>query len=150
MDLFDRSSRRRSCVTWLSAGLALVAVAGCSAMPVKEGPTAALINGIEQPRDRNNMDITIHEVPVTAWAKCVEIVASADPLMAVMSVITLAPLHGCARLPRDSELKEGQRPWCIIGVPRGNAEILEHELRHCEGWDHPYLPEDPKLYARER
>jgi hypothetical protein len=119
-----------------------LAIAGCAAMPLKEGPTAALLPGIEQPRDRNDIDITIHEVPVTPWGKCLGIVGKVNPMLAAMSVLTLSPLHGCARVARDRDLDPGQKPWCIIAVPKGNEEILEHELRHCEGWDHPRQQSD--------
>ncbi len=110
-----------------------VLLAGCSTMPAIEGPTAKLFPGIERPRDRNDMDITIHQIPGTAWGKCLEIVGGAR---AVFSVLTLSPIHGCARLPRDDELEPGETSWCIVAVPKGDAKVLEHELRHCEGWAH--------------
>lgn len=117
--------------------LSFLALAGCAAMPHVEGERARLFPGISAPRDRGRMDITIHEVPVTAWGKCLEIVWGADPMMAFVSVVSLSPIHGCAFLPRDDELAPGERPWCIVAVPKGDAETLEHELRHCQGWDHP-------------
>ncbi len=132
-----RSSGWHRIAVRLCAGLALLAVTACSAMPVKEGPTAKLFSGVERPRDRNDMDITIHEVAVTAWGRCLEIVGRTHPMMAFFSVVTLSPMHGCALLPRDDELEPGERPWCIVGVPKGDADTLEHELRHCEGWNHP-------------
>ena len=116
--------------------LMILLMAGCSTMPAIEGPTAKLFSGVERPRDRNDMDITIHEVSGTAWGKCLEIVGKNHPWMAIFSVITLSPLHGCALLPRDDELEPGETPWCIVGVPKGDAKVLEHELRHCEGWNH--------------
>ncbi len=112
-------------------------LSGCTAMPATEGLHAKLFPGIERPRDRNDMDITIHEVAGTAWGKCLEIVGRSHPMMAFLSVVTLSPLQGCALLPRDDKLYPGERPWCIVGVPKGDAKTLEHELRHCEGWDHP-------------
>lgn len=92
-------------------------------------------------RDRTKMDIELHEYSVTAWGKCLELAASRSPVSAVFSVVTLSPYHACAVVPKDHELKPGQRPWCIVAVPRDNAELLEHELRHCEGWATPdYRP----------
>ena len=131
------ASRTRIVLTRFTAVLALVAVSACSQMPVKEGPRARLFSGIEKPRDRNNMDITIHKLPVTAWPKCLEMIASKNPVLAVASAVTLSIVHACARVPRDKSLKAGQRPWCIVAVPEGDDTALEHELRHCEGWDHP-------------
>lgn len=123
-------------VTSAIAALALAAT-GCAQMPLKEGPRAKLIRGVETPRDRNNMDITVYKVPITAWPKCLEIVAAKNPVIAVASALTLSVIHACAHVPRDRALKAGQRPWCIVAVPAGDDDTLEHELRHCEGWDHP-------------
>ncbi len=123
--------------------LALAATtAACVApMPVKDGPHARLIPGIAEPRNRNDMDIELHEYALTAWGKCLELAAGRSPISAVFSVVTLSPYHACAVVPKDHELRPGQRPWCIVAVPRGNAELLEHELRHCEGWATPqYTP----------
>ncbi len=78
-------SRWQRAALRLSAGVALLVLAACSAMPVKEGPTANLFSGVEKPRDRNDMDITIHEVAVTAWGKCIEIIAPVNPVMAFLS-----------------------------------------------------------------
>ena len=128
--------------TGLIAALAMLALAGCTSMPLKEGPRARLFKGVQKPRSRHNMNITVHEMPVTAWAKCIEILAPVNPVLTVMSIVTLSPILGCAHLPPDSRLAEGERPWCIVGVAEGDAETLEHELRHCEGWDHP-LEHDP-------
>ncbi len=120
---------------WLLAALFL---SGCVApMPLKEGPRARLIDGIAEPRDRNDMDITLYEHPVTAWGKCLELAAARSPVSAVFSVITLSPYLACAVVPKDHELKPGQRPWCIVAVPEGAPKMLEHELRHCEGWATP-------------
>ena len=122
-------------------------------MPAKEGLTAAMLPGIKVPRNRENIKITVHEVPFTAWGKCLEIVSRADPMMAVMSVLTLSPMHGCALVARDEDLKPDQQPWCVVGVPEGDEETLEHELRHCEGWDHPrhrHRPENAELTVRDR
>ncbi len=126
----------------LTAFALVTVVTACVApMPVKEGPEARLISGIATPRDRTKMDIELHEYSVTAWGKCLELAASRSPVSAVFSVVTLSPYHACAVVPKDHELKPGQRPWCIVAVPRDNAELLEHELRHCEGWATPdYRP----------
>lgn len=137
----------------LLASLLILNLGACTLMPVREGPRAALLPGIEKPRARADINITIHEVPILAWGKCLEIVAKASPMMAVMSVLTLSPMIGCARVARDQDLKTGQKPWCIIAVPEGDAATLEHELRHCEGWDHPrstHGPDYTELTARER
>lgn len=115
----------------------VVALGACTEMPLKNGPRANLLPGIERPRDRNDMDITIHQVPVTAWPKCLEFIADKQPMLAVASVVTLSIVHACARVPRDKSLAKGERPWCIIAIPEGDETTLEHEIRHCEGWDHP-------------
>lgn len=123
------------------------ATAACVAAPapVKEGPHARLIPGIAAPRDRAEMDIELHELPVTAWGKCLELAAGRSPVSAVFSVLTLSPYHACAVVPKDHELRPGQRPWCIVAVPAGDAELLEHELRHCEGWAAPDYGAAPAL-----
>ena len=119
--------------------IAAALLAACAApMPVKDGPHARLIPGIATPRDRAEMDIVVHEYALTAWGKCLELAASRSPVSAVFSVVTLSPYHACAVVPKDHELRPGQRPWCIVAVPRGDAELLEHELRHCEGWATPH------------
>lgn len=142
----DGRERRTS-----SRSLAIVALAclgglaGCVApMPLTEGPRARLISGIAEPRDRNNMDITLYEYSVTAWGKCLELASTRSPVSAVFSVLTLSPYLACSVVPKDHELKAGQRPWCIVAVPEGDEELLEHELRHCEGWAAP-KPETARM-----
>ena len=141
-DLSRQAVRKRSSLAskWLTfAALAsVVTLTGCVApMPEKEGPRARLISGIAEPRDRNNMDITLYEYSITAWGKCLELASTRSPISAVFSVVTLSPYHACSVVPKDHELRAGQRPWCIVAVPEGNEELLEHELRHCEGWAAP-------------
>ena len=141
-DLFGHAARkRRGAVSKAMALAALagsIALTGCVApMPEKEGPRARLISGIAEPRDRNNLDITLYEYSVTAWGKCLELASTRSPVSAVFSVVTLSPYHACSVVPKDHELRAGQRPWCIVAVPEGNEELLEHELRHCEGWAAP-------------
>lgn len=144
---------KRSTTPALVATLLILGLGACTQMPLREGSRAALLPGIEKPRDRADIDITIHEVPITAWGKCLEVVWPANPMLAIVSVVTLSPMHGCARVARDQDVKPGRKPWCIIAVPEGDAETLEHELRHCEGWDHPRSPHGPnhiELTARHR
>ncbi|MDJ0945387.1 MAG: hypothetical protein QNJ30_18105 [Kiloniellales bacterium] len=132
--------RRRAATMSLTAFAmaGLIALTACVApMPLTEGPRARLISGIAEPRDRNNMDITLYEYSVTAWGKCLELASTRSPVSAVFSVVTLSPYHACSVVPRDHELRAGQRPWCIVAVPKGDEELLEHELRHCEGWAAP-------------
>ncbi len=138
------------------AGLVLLGLTSCTVglMPIKEGPAARLIAGIKEPRDRNEMDITIYKYPVTAWGKCLELASSRAPVSAVLSVVTLSPFNACAIVPKDHELDVGERPWCIVAVPEGDEELLEHELRHCEGWAAPNYsiankPEDEGLDDRD-
>lgn len=134
----------------LAAAAALLA-AGCVApMPLTEGSRARLSDGIAAPRDRAEMDIEVHEFPVTAWGKCLALAAARSPVSAVFSIVTLNPYLACAVVPKDHELKPSQRPWCIVAVPAGNAELLEHELRHCEGWAHPAPPETAFRREAER
>ena len=134
--------RRRA---WIVAGtlIALALLVGCAPMPMKEGPRARLIDGIAEPRDRNNMDITYHKSSTIAWGKCLELASARSPVSALFSVLTLSPYPACAVVPKDHELKPGQRPWCIVAVPEWSEELLEHELRHCEGWATP-LPPGPE------
>ncbi len=144
---------KRPTTSALLASLLILSLGACTLMPVREGPRAALLPGIEKPRNRADIDITIHEVPLTAWGKCLEVVWPASPMLAILSVVTLSPMHGCARVARDQDLKPDQKPWCIIAVPEGDAETLEHELRHCEGWAHPRGPrrdDQVELTARDR
>ena len=121
------------------AGAILMALTSCTVglMPIKEGPAARMIAGIKEPRDRNKMDITIYRYPITAWGKCLELASSRAPVSAILSVVTLSPFNACAIVPKDHELDPGERPWCIVAVPEGDEELLEHELRHCEGWAAP-------------
>ena len=121
------------------AGALLLTLTSCTVglMPIKEGPAARMIAGIKEPRDRNKMDITIYKYPITAWGKCLELASSRAPVSAILSVVTLSPFNACAIVPKDHELDPGERPWCIVAVPEGDEELLEHELRHCEGWAAP-------------
>ena len=130
------AAARRTCISAVGA-LLLLGLAGCTQMPHREGPRAQLIDGIAEPRSREEIDITVYEVPITAWGKCLELVGRVEPVKAALSVLMLAPYHACAIIPRDADLKPGQRPWCLVAVPEGDPETLEHELRHCEGWAHP-------------
>ncbi len=121
---------------WPWAALVAAFLLGaCTQTPHLEGPRAQLIPGIAAPRDRAEMDLEIHQVPVTAHFACGK------------SVLTVAVFHyiACAKIPPDAALI-GRRPWCRIYVPDwvdvpdnlAAAEgLLEHELRHCEGWAHP-------------
>ena len=140
--IFGQAVRQRDGTTSKCLAFAalsgVIALTGCVApMPEKEGPRARLISGIAEPRDRNNMDITLYEYSITAWGKCLELASTRSPVSAVFSVVTLSPYHACSVVPKDHELRAGQRPWCIVAVPEGNEELLEHELRHCEGWAAP-------------
>jgi len=130
--------------------IAAVTTAACSQMPHTHGSRAKLMDGINTPRDRNDMDITIHRFPVTAWPKCLEILADKSTVLAVASALTLTVYHACARVPRDASLKPGQRPWCIVAVPEGDDDALEHELRHCEGWDHPHTFDQAPKQAHDQ
>ncbi len=56
----------------LTAFVVAFSLSACTTMPATEGPTARLFPGIERPRDRKNMDITIHESPGSAWGRCLE------------------------------------------------------------------------------
>ena len=107
----------------------------CTQTPHLEGPRAQLIPGIAAPRDRAQMDLEIRQVPVTAHFAC------GRGLIGVVFYHYIA----CAKIPPDAALN-GRRPWCRIYVPDwvdvpdnlAAAEgLLEHELRHCEGWAHP-------------
>ena len=135
------AGRERRAASWrlvIGALAGLTLLSGCVApMPLTEGPRARLISGIAEPRDRNNMDITLYEYSVTAWGKCLELASTRSPISAIFSVVTLSPYLACSVVPKDHELKAGQRPWCIVAVPKGDEELLEHELRHCEGWAAP-------------
>ena len=135
----------------LLAAAAALLLAGCIApMPLKDGPRARLADGIATPRDRSEIEITRLTYPLTAWGKCLELAGARSPISAVFSVITLSPYLACSIVPKDHELAPGQKPWCIVAVPEGNAELLEHELRHCEGWAHPAPPESASGRGAER
>lgn len=133
----------------LLAGLALMAIGACTEMPHTDGDRARLFDGISTPRNRDNVDISIHRYPVTAWGKCLEMLMEKRPFLAALSVVTISPIHACARLPRDRHLKPGQKPWCVVAVPNGEPETLEHEIRHCEGWDHPRHIDDATDHAED-
>lgn len=140
----DDSRRALRCAV---AGLALISLGACTEMPHTHGERARLFDGISKPRHRDDINITVHRYSITAWGKCLEMLADRRPLLAALSVLTISPIHACARLPRDKQLKPGQKPWCIVAVPDGEPETLEHEIRHCEGWNHPHPVKEPAEYA---
>ncbi len=83
-----------------------------------------------------DMDIEVVQVPLTAHFACGR------------SILSVAIYHyiACAKVPTDRALAGGRQPWCRVYVPDwvdvpdnlAAAEgLLEHEIRHCEGWAHP-------------
>jgi len=82
--VFGRAVRNSGTASkcWAFAALTgVIALTGCVApMPEKEGPRARLISGIAEPRDRNNMDITLYEYSITAWGKCLELASTRSPV----------------------------------------------------------------------
>ena len=119
-----------------AAVLAAFLLGACAATPHIEGHRALLLPGIETPRDRASMDIEVVQVPLTAHFACGR------------SILSVAIYHyiACAKVPTDRALAGGRQPWCRVYVPDwvdvpdnlAAAEgLLEHELRHCEGWAHP-------------
>lgn len=117
-----------------AAGAALLALAGCSEMPLREGPRARLMPGIHAPRDRDALNMVIVSAPVTGWSECL---ARMKSWRAALSVATVTVYHACAKIPPDRRVPAGKRAWCVIVHPDGDIAALEHEIRHCEGWDHP-------------
>ena len=79
----------------------------------------------------------LQELDLAEIGDFLELASTRSPISAVFSVVTLSPYHACSVVPKDQVLRAGQRPWCIVAVPEGNEELLEHELRHCEGWAAP-------------
>lgn len=104
-------------------------------MPHTGGPRAQLFDGIAAPRERAGIAITVHEHPTIAHttAACL---GELPAWKATLAALSLPVLRGCARVPRDRRLA-GRKPWCVVHVTRGDRTAREHELRHCEGWDHP-------------
>ncbi len=90
----------------------------CTVTPITR---TQLFPGIERPRDRNDIDITITKIPGTAWGKCLEIVGGAR---AVFSALFIFPIHGCARFPRDDELEPTPFP-SLLRVPFHSPPLFD-------------------------
>lgn len=129
-----RGKRAASAAFLMATGLAL-ALGACAGMPLKEGPRARLLPGIERPRDRHAMNILIYFYPMTAWPACIAAMAERGAASGLLAIVNV--YRACAFLPRDDQLEPGEPPRCKIHVPENAPDLLEHELRHCEGWDHP-------------
>ena len=135
--------------------LILASLPACSPMPLKEGPNARLLPGIAEPRDRNDMDLTVHRPWIVGHAHCIhEALATDQPGEAALMALATATgnvLIGCANVPSDHDLREAEahRPWCTAIAPAWSDYWLEHELRHCEGWDHPAYHTDETWQERD-
>lgn len=103
-------------------------VTGCTAMPHKHGDRAQLIPGCLEPRDRSEVDIRVTKVKsvLEASALCLKM----SPYLALGGVP-----YACSKVQRWTS--KGKKPWCEIVVVEGWEYTLEHEIRHCECWDHP-------------
>lgn len=121
--------------------IAALLLAGCSAMPVKEGPTMRLMAGITEPRDRADMEIREHPMPLfTVSMKCAQLYAKHG--YAGYAALAALPTgwitqYGCSFTPWGSMVPEEGPIWCDIVYVMGCDSCREHEIRHCEGYDHP-------------
>lgn len=133
----------------------LLYMVGCTPMPLKEGPNARLLPGCEKPRDRNNMDLTVHRPWVVGHLHCMHeaIVTDQPGEAALMGVAGLAGniVIGCANVPTDQEIEEAgaSRPWATVIAPAWSDYWLEHEMRHAECWDHPAYHTDETWEERD-
>lgn len=110
-------------------------ISACTSMP--DG--SRMLPGIETPRDRSEIDITLHEVSLPkAIEMCAMMQARNDPFWAAVLMVTGSVVYSCAVVQRDYSVKG--KPWCEVVVVKGWKDTLEHELRHCEGYDHPAEP----------
>lgn len=98
---------------------------GCSNMPIRN---SVLIQGVYQPRPHPK--IIYHYVDNVERECIVQFAIRGEQPREGTTV------RACSIVPRDDQLAE--QPYCIIYLPKNpNPELVEHEKRHCEGWDHP-------------
>lgn len=119
----------------------LLLLNACSAMPLKEGPRARLMPGITEPRNRADMEIREHAlVPPLIALKCAQLYATHGHVgyaLAAALPTTWISQFGCAFTPWGSLVPTEGPIWCDVVYLAGSDTIREHEIRHCEGWDHP-------------
>lgn len=119
----------------------LLLLNACSAMPLTEGPRARLMPGIEAPRDRARMEIReTATVPPFIALKCAQLYARHGHVgYALAAALPTAWItqFGCAFTPWGALVPAEGPIWCDVVYLAGSDTLREHEIRHCEGWDHP-------------
>lgn len=112
----------------------------CTAMPTKEGPDVRMMTGITEPRNRTDMKIREHPMPLlTVSMKCSQLYAEHGYIgYAALAALPTGWISqfGCAFTPWGSMVPENEPIWCDVVYVAGCAECREHEIRHCEGYDH--------------
>ena len=96
--------------------LLTIFLTACASMPATDGPDVRLLPGFTSPRDRAFLDIEI----VTGPRRAIEGICQAIKK-------SREPLQACARVRTNSS-------YCVVIVPSRDTRVLEHELRHCEGY----------------
>lgn len=100
---------------------------------------APLLPGIARERDIDTVTIVLTELATHAAVKkaCYRLAETRAPATWHAWRRDNLPVKGCALLQRDAELGLDGRSVCKIIVKRGDRLLLEHELAHCIGLDHP-------------
>jgi len=144
--------------------LILASLPACSPMPLKEGPNARLLPGIEAPRDPDQIALGIHRPLVIGHFTCIKLAATTNQTGDALAMAFL-PLAGafvieCANVPTDAEVEAERayrpypeslavRPWCDLVVPAWDGDYwFTHGMRHCMGWDHPAYHTDETWQER--
>ena len=91
-------------------------LSGCAAI-VPHG-RHVLYDGIDAPRDRDDLQITIERVSTWEASKRCNALAGLPNGLFLTS--------GCAIVYLENK--------CHVILGNDKPELLEHELRHCEGW----------------
>lgn len=110
-------------------GLALFVsglLGACTAAPSTKSPllpNVAEIRGLEELR----VEIFEYDDPLSLGVACL---SERDPITVAVLTITQGPL---ALIAHRACAKVG-KTWCRVHVPRGDQELLDHELDHCRGY----------------
>ena len=99
-------------------------LSGCGVMPYK------LCSKVDQPTPLSEIKLTVHEESLLMSSyHCHKLAWKMNPLIMIAAIGTIPACAEVTYSKKNRKVKE-----CEVWVPRGDKYMLEHELRHCEGY----------------
>ena len=99
-------------------------LSGCSVMPYK------LCSEVDAPTPLSEVKLTIHELSfLESSYHCHKLAFKMNPLM-IIAAFGMMP--ACADVTYSRKYRKVKA--CEVWIPKGIDWMLEHELRHCEGY----------------